>query len=200
MEYFFYCRDIADSRALRKRIVETHWSFMDGYAGAMIARGPTLADDRVTQTGSMHIVDLPDAEAARVFAYEEPNYRNGVYREVMVRRWRNVLGGKMWDFKSDPGHNQRFLVIGHGKPGMSTTRNGLLDEHHRYFIDKGYLPHFIVRGPLLSDDGKDWIGSAMLVEFPDRAAVEAMLAGEPYAKAGLYENIEIHNWRFGGRH
>lgn len=30
-------------------------------------------------------------------------------------------------------------------------------------------------------------------------AVETMLAGEPYVLAGLYTDIEIHHWRFGGR-
>jgi uncharacterized protein YciI len=198
MEYFFYCRDVADSRALRKRIVETHWSFMDGYADAMIARGPTLADDWMTQTGSMHIVDLRDAEAARVFAYEEPNYKAGVYREVMVRRWRNALGRKMWEFKGDPAVNKRFLVIGHGKAGASAEGSHLAEAHERYF--GGLLPHMIARGPLLSDDGNHWIGSAMMVECPDRACVEAMVASDPLLKAGLYANVEVHNWRFGGRH
>ena len=110
MEYFFYCRDVADSRALREESVEAHWSFMDGYVSAMTARGPTLADDWVTQTGSMHIVDLPNAEAARVFAYEEPHYKHGVYRDVMVRRWRNVLGGKMEFAKTDEEMLQKSLA------------------------------------------------------------------------------------------
>ena len=79
MEYFFYCRDKPNSGALRKQIVETHWSFMDAYARAFVARGPTLTEGGA-QTGSMHIVDLPDAEAARVFAYEEPNIRNVLLR------------------------------------------------------------------------------------------------------------------------
>jgi len=39
----------------------------------------------------------------------------------------------------------------------------------------------------------------MLVEVPGRAAVEEMLADEPYVEAGLYEKIEIHDWQFGGR-
>lgn len=199
MEYFFYCRDKPGTGALRKQIVETHWSFMDGYAPAMIARGPTLAEDGMSQTGSMHIVDLPDAEAARVFAYDEPNYKAGVYGDVMVRRWRNELGRTMWEFKGDPEHNKRFLIIGHGKPGMSDTRNRLLEGHRRYFIEKGYQERFIARGPLLSDNGTQWAGSAMMIELPDRAAVEAMLADEPYVRAGLYDSIEIHNWRFGGR-
>ena len=57
----------------------------------------------------------------------------------------------------------------------------------------------IARGPLLSDDGRDWVGDAMLLELPDRAAVEDMLASAPIAKAGLYADVEIHDWEFGGR-
>lgn len=200
MEYFVYCRDKPNTAALRKQMVETHWSFMDRYAPAMIARGPTLAEDGATQTGSMHIIDLPDAAGAHAFAYDEPFFKAGVFAEVMIRRWRNALGRTMWDFHGDPDHNRRFLIIGHGKPGMSATRDSLLDAHRAYFIDNHYQERFIARGPLLSDDGADWIGSAMLIELPSRAAVEAMLADEPYVRNGLYEDIEIHPWRFGGRH
>src|SRR2546423_6452118 len=41
MEYFVYCRDHPGTGELRDRILEAHWSFMDGYAAGMIARGPT---------------------------------------------------------------------------------------------------------------------------------------------------------------
>ena len=199
MEYFFYCRDKPNSGALRKQIVETHWSFMDAYASSFVARGPTLNEDGA-QTGSMHIVDLPDAEAVRVFAYEEPNYKAGVYTDVFVSRWRNELGRTMWDFKGDPEHNKRFLIIGHGKPKMSDARDRLEDGRRRYFIDKGYQERLIASGSLLSDDGTQWTGSAMMIELPERPAVDAMIADDPYVRAGLYESIEIHNWRFGGRH
>lgn len=197
MEYFVYCRDKPGTGALRRQIVEAHWSFMDGYAAGMIARGPTLTADGATPTGSVHIVDLPDAEAARVFAYEEPNYRAGVFGEVMVRRWQNALGRKMWAFRADPGTNQRFLVIGHGRPGatdggLRTAHRAFLDEHDR----RGSV---IVAGPLLSDDGTDWVGTAMMVELPSRPAADVLLADDPYAKAGRYERVEIHPWRFGGR-
>jgi uncharacterized protein YciI len=199
VEYFFYCRDKPGSRKLLEELGEAHWSFMDRYADAMIARGPTLTPDRTAHTGSMHMVDLPDTAAAREFAFEEPYYQAGVYGEVLVRRWRNVLGTTMWDFDGDPSRNQRFLIIGHGKPGVSATRDLLVSEHRRYFADRGYHERSIARGPLLSDDGTRWVGSAMLFELPDRAAVDAMLADEPYVKAGMYAHIEVHDWQFGGR-
>ncbi len=200
MDYFVYGRDHANAAALRKKATETHCSFMDRYDQAMIARGPTLAEDGATPTGSMHILTLPDAAAAHEFAHEEPYFKAGVFRDVMLCRWRNALGRTMWQFHGDPAQNRRFLVIGRGKPGMSDSRDSLLDAHRAYFIDNHYQERFLARGPLLSDDETEWIGSAMLIALPSRDAVEAMLAAEPYVRNGLYETIEIHNWRAGGRH
>jgi hypothetical protein len=57
-----------------------------------------LADDGETPTGSVHIVDLLDAAAARMFDFDEPNYRAGAYRDVQLRRWSNLLGRTMWTF------------------------------------------------------------------------------------------------------
>jgi uncharacterized protein YciI len=75
MEFFCYHRDRPGSVALREELLEEHWSYMDRYASQMIARGPTLASDGCTPTGSLHIVDLPDSAAARAFAFDEPGYQ-----------------------------------------------------------------------------------------------------------------------------
>ena len=198
MEYLIYARDSPNADALLEELAEAHWTFMDGYADVMIARGPTLTPDRSTHTGSLHIVDLPDADAARTFAFDEPYYRAGVYRDVLVRRWRNELGRTMWDFRTDAPDDPRYLVIGLGRPGARPS-GGLLEEHRRYLGDRGYGNRTILDGPLLSDDGAEWVGSAMLVELPDRTAAEAMVSAEPYAAAGWYSSLEVHDWQFGGR-
>ena len=197
MEYFVYCRDRPGAESLRTELTEAHWSYMDGYADAMIARGPTLTADRTSATGSMHIVDLPDPQAAQAFAFQEPNYAAGVYDDVLIRRWRNVLGRTMWDFVGDPAGLPRFLIVNHAAPGVSARHDALLDEHRHYLSE--HAEQFIVRGPLLSDDGAEWQGSAMLVEMRDRASVEEFVAGEPFARAGLFGDMQIHNWQFGGR-
>jgi uncharacterized protein YciI len=197
VEYFVYCRDRPGAQTLRAALTEAHWTFMDRYADAMIARGPTLTADRTIATGSMHIVDLPDPKAAQVFAFDEPNYRAGVYADVLTRRWRNALGCTMWDFSGDPAGRPRFLIISHAEPGTGAEHDALLDEHRRYLAR--HPERFIVRGPFLSDDGTGWLGNAMLVEMRDRAGVEEMVAAEPFARAGLFRNIEIHDWQFGGR-
>jgi uncharacterized protein len=199
VEYFFYGRGRPGTEALLEELTEAHWSYMDGYAEAMIARGPTLTPDRTTWTGSMHMVDLPDAEAARVFAFQEPFYRAGGYGEVLVRRWRNVLGRTMWDYPVELGDDRRFLVIGHGKPGVEAARQALGAAQRRWLGEPGHRDGCILRGPLLSEDGAAWAGSVLLVQLRDRAAVQAMLAGAPYVQAGLYASVEVHDWQFGGR-
>jgi uncharacterized protein YciI len=81
-----YHRDRPGSVRLREELLEEHWSSMDRYQAEMIARGPTLAGDGGTPTGSVHIVGLPDPAAARAFAFDEPDYRAGVYRDAVLRQ------------------------------------------------------------------------------------------------------------------
>ncbi len=199
MDYFVYCRDRPETEALRSELVEDHWSFMDRYADTMIARGPTFAPDGTTVTGSMHIVGLPDPAAARTFAFAEPNYRAGVYDDVLIRRWSNTLGRTMWEFSGAVAGYHRFLIIGHGRPGMAAVRDDLHVAQRRYLLDGDHRDRVIVCGPLLSEDAGEWVGTALTVELPDRAAAEALLRHGPYAQADLYERVEVHAWEFGGR-
>jgi len=181
MEFFCYHRDRPGSVALRDEMLEEHWSYMDRYATEMIARGPTLASDGETPTGSVHIVDLPDPAAGRAFAFDEPNYQAGVYRDVLLRRWRNTLGRTMWDFPGGRAGGTRYLVLGLGS-GQA--------------IDTAVPPdrdELVAYGPLLSDDGATWLGTAALVRAPDPDTASAVLTRERYAA------VEVHNWQFGGR-
>jgi len=154
---------------------------MDRYAKEMIARGPTLADDGETATGSVHIVDLPDPAAARAFAFNEPGYQAGVYRDVLLRRWRNMLGRTMWDFPGGGTDGQRYLVLGLGA-GQATDLAGPPGPDE-----------LIALGPLLSDDGTAWLGTAALIRAPDPDTARAILTQDRYA------SIEVHDWTFGGR-
>ncbi|MCX5537512.1 YciI family protein [Streptomyces sp. NBC_00006] len=187
MEFLCYHRDRKDSLALRHELAERHWSYMDGYAKEMIARGPTFADDGETLTGSVHIVDLPDAAAARAFAFDEPGYQAGAYRDVLLRRWRNELGRSMWDFPGGPTEGNRYLVLGLGA-GPATGLDVPADPDPS--VDRDEL---VAYGPLLSDDGSSWLGTAALLRAPDADAARAVLA------PGRYADIEVHNWEFGGR-
>jgi uncharacterized protein YciI len=180
MEFFCYHRDRAGSEALRDELLADHWSYMDGFAAELIARGPTLDGD--VATGSVHVVDLPGPAAARQFAFDEPNYQAGVYRDVLIRRWRNLLGRTMWDFPGGRTGGDRYLVLGLGAgPGAD------LDPPAAYRDEQ------IASGPLLSDDGSAWLGTAALLRAPDADAARAVLTADRYAA------VEVHDWAFGGR-
>jgi uncharacterized protein YciI len=198
VEYFVYCRDRPGTLELREALGEEHWSFMDDYADAMIARGPTFAEDGATPTGSLHIVDLPDAAAARTFAYQEPYYRAGVFGDVTIRRWRNSLGRTMWEYGGDPDA-MRSLVIGHARAEVAAIGDDLSGARRVHLAERGHADRVIVCGPLLSDDGSRWAGTAATLALESKAAVEELLADDPLVSAGLYAHIEIHPWTFGGR-
>ena len=181
MEFLCYHRDRTGSLPLRHELLEAHWSYMDQYAKELIARGPTFADDGETLTGSVHIVDVPDAAAARAFAFDEPNYQAGAYRDVLLRRWRNLLGRTMWEFGGGATGGNRYLVLGLGSgPAADLDLPSERDE-------------LIAYGPLLSDDGDTWLGTAVLLRAPDPETARAVLTADRYAE------IEVHAWEFGGR-
>jgi len=48
----------------------------------------------------------------------------------------------------------------------------------------------IAAGGLLDEDGK-MKGSALIMEFPDRAALNEYLAGEPYVVEGVWQKIVV---------
>src|SRR5215813_9374007 len=181
VEFFCYHRYRPASVTLRQELLEQHWSYMDRYQAEMIARGPTLAADGDAPAGSVHIVGLPDPAAARAFAFDEPGYQAGVYRDVLLRRWRNLLGRTMWDFPGGRTSGNRYLVLGLGAgPAADLAVPPDRDE-------------LIAYGPLLSDDEATWLGTAGLVRAPDREAARAILTLDRYA------DIEVHDWQFGGR-
>jgi uncharacterized protein YciI len=53
-----------------------------------------------------------------------------------------------------------------------------------------------VCGPLLADDGETMIGSLLIIEAPDRKTADAILAEDPYRKAGLFASSEVRPWRW----
>jgi uncharacterized protein YciI len=90
---------------------ERHWSYLDAFAGVLTARGPTLAPDRETWTGSMHVLDLPSDEHARTFVADEPYERAGLFASHDVWRFSNLLGRSMWERTGDLGGTTYLVFI-----------------------------------------------------------------------------------------
>ncbi len=79
------------------------------------------------------------------------------------------------------------------KPGSLNTRLENRPTHLAYLESLGNK--VVLAGPYLDAAGAP-CGSMLLFDGPDQASVEAWVAGDPYAKAGLFALVEVRPWRW----
>jgi hypothetical protein len=72
------------------------------------------------------------------------------------------------------------------RPDAGDLRARTRPDHLDYLSG---LP-IVFGGPLLDDEGA-MCGSLIVFEADDRAAAEVFAAGDPYARAGLFERVTI---------
>jgi uncharacterized protein len=196
LEFFVYSRDAAGTAPLRDddELLERHWSYMDGFAESMIARGPTLGNDRETATGSLHVLGLPSIDAAHEFVACEPNNRAGVYAEHSIWRFENLLGRTMWEFSGAPDE-PKFLIIARVQRGQKTGKSGRPIPLES--LSAPLRERLILYGALSTLDGARLIGVALAVQARERAAVDTLLEEE--RGLAVFPELDIHDWEFGGR-
>lgn len=85
-----------------------------------------------------------------------------------------------------------FMVAAFDKPGMLETRLRVRPEHLAYL--KGLGERIKVGGGMLNEDDRP-LGSLLIIEAVDRAAIQALLDKDPYSKAGVFERVDIRPWR-----
>lgn len=83
-----------------------------------------------------------------------------------------------------------FSILLLDRPGTAELRVQVRPAHRDYLAKLSDKMAFA--GPLFSDDGKTIVGSLLVMDFPNRAAVETWLKDEPFTKAGVYEKPIIH--------
>ena len=82
----------------------------------------------------------------------------------------------------------QFLVKAYDGEGMLEKRMEVRPRHLESM--KALGAHIICAGGLLDDAGK-MKGSALVVDFPDRDALNAYLEQEPYVTEGVWQKIEV---------
>jgi uncharacterized protein YciI len=85
-----------------------------------------------------------------------------------------------------------FAISCTDKPASLALRMETRPAHLEYL--KQHAASFVLVGPVLDPEGKP-CGSLLVVDVADRAAAEAFAAGDPYAKAGLFESVAIRPFR-----
>lgn len=72
----------------------------------------------------------------------------------------------------------------------SALRAAHIEAHWAYL--RAAPLRLVMGGPLLSDDGQTALGSLMVVEAEDRAAVEAFSRSDPFRRTGVWQEVRIH--------
>lgn len=82
----------------------------------------------------------------------------------------------------------QFLVKAYDGPGMLDKRMEVRPRHLEGM--KALGKQIICAGGLLDEEGR-MKGSALVMEFKDRAALDAYLANEPYVVEGVWQKIDV---------
>ena len=87
-----------------------------------------------------------------------------------------------------------MLFVIHGLDKLqSPLRKQLIDQHRSYLAESPVT--IVSSGPLLNDIDGQIIGSLVIVDCAHRAEVDALMADEPFNRAGLYESLHINRWQ-----
>ena len=88
-----------------------------------------------------------------------------------------------------------FALLCKDKPGHLQVRLDNRPAHVDYLNDLNAKGILKFAGPFLDGEGKP-TGSLVTVEVDDLAAAEAIAANDPFAKAGLFESVDIKAWNW----
>ncbi|MDR9484367.1 MAG: YciI family protein [Sediminimonas sp.] len=83
-----------------------------------------------------------------------------------------------------------IALIAHDKPGALDIRKANRDAHLAYIKATGVVDQ---AGPLL-DKSDRMIGSLVILNVDDMAAAQDWANNDPYAKAGLFESVQLIPW------
>lgn len=87
----------------------------------------------------------------------------------------------------------QYAIYGLDKPNGLDVRKANRDAHVAHL--RRHLDSIVVAGPLLSEDGATMIGSLIVVDFAEKAELDAFLTEDPYAKAGLFQSVAVRPWK-----
>ena len=79
------------------------------------------------------------------------------------------------------------------KPDGAALRAKLRDTHLQYLTAN--MHKLLAAGALTADDGTGGHGSIFIVDTDERKEAEAFIAGDPFAKAGLFAKVTVTRWR-----
>jgi uncharacterized protein YciI len=89
-----------------------------------------------------------------------------------------------------------FALICTDKPGKLQVRADTRSDHLAHLQTLNEEKKLTFAGPFLDADGKP-NGTLAVIDVPDMEAAKAVADADPYAKAGLFDKVEIRQWNWG---
>ncbi|WP_395699137.1 YciI family protein [Aquabacterium sp.] len=81
-----------------------------------------------------------------------------------------------------------FIVQALDRPDSQALRTQARVPHLEFVA--GHTAVFRFGGPLLGADGRP-VGSLMILDLPDRVALEAHLEADPFFGSGLFQTVQV---------
>lgn len=81
-------------------------------------------------------------------------------------------------------------LICRDRPGRLATRTATRSAHLDHIRDTGVVH---MAGPLVENG--EMCGSLIVLDVPGLAEARAWAAADPYAKAGLFDRVDVIEWR-----
>lgn len=90
-----------------------------------------------------------------------------------------------------------YMVLGHDVPNSLAMRKASRPAHVERLKQLQAEGRLVLAGPRPAVDSNDpgeagFIGSLVVVEFPDLASARAWADEDPYMKAGVYSHVDVH--------
>jgi uncharacterized protein YciI len=185
-----------DFDTLAQSLRSAHAAFLREYRDTLVTFGPIRRADG-TPAGYVYQCDFPGTSIAPMldFLRDDPLTKAGVVHRSVSHGWRCALKHRQATMPVRPGL-RGFFFDGIGKPNITAKRNSIVEAHRAHLIQVDDT-NCLSRGFLTDAGATEWLGSAMVYEFPDRAALEQFFATEPYCTNGIYDRIEIFDWQRG---
>jgi hypothetical protein len=86
-----------------------------------------------------------------------------------------------------------FALYCRDKPGATELRLANRPAHLEF---ARAMPCIRMAGPLLDDAGTTMVGSLFVIDVESLDAARAFSAGDPYTRAGLWQSVAIHPFRW----
>ena len=86
-----------------------------------------------------------------------------------------------------------YLIRTYDKPDSAALRSATREAHLAWL--EPYLEQILAGGGFLGEDDKPTSGGLIILDTDSREQAERFAADDPYARAGLFQKVEIVRWR-----